>query len=54
MIKPKKSLGQNFLVDEHILDKITKVTNIKDQVILEIGPGTGNLTSFILKPLKIK
>ena len=49
MIKPKKSLGQNFLVDEHILDKITKVTNIKDQVILEIGPGTGNLTSFILK-----
>ena len=49
MIKAKKSLGQNFLVDEHVLDKITKVTNIKDQVVLEIGPGTGNLTSFILE-----
>ncbi len=49
MIKTKKSLGQNFLIDEYILDKITKVTKIKDQVVLEIGPGTGNLTSFILK-----
>jgi len=49
VIKTKKSLGQNFLIDEYILDKITKVTKIKDQVVLEIGPGTGNLTSFILK-----
>ena len=55
MIKAKKSLGQNFLIDEYILDKITKVTEIKDQIILEIGPGTGNLTNFILKnkPKKI-
>ncbi len=49
MIKAKKSLGQNFLIDKNILDKITNVTNIEDQIILEIGPGTGNLTSFILK-----
>ena len=49
MIKAKKSLGQNFLVDRNILEKITNVTQITDKTILEIGPGTGNLTSFILK-----
>ena len=49
MNKAKKSLGQNFLIDENILNKITNVTQIKDKNILEIGPGTGNLTSFILK-----
>ena len=49
MIKAKKSLGQNFLIDKNILEKITTVTNIKDKTILEIGPGTGNLTTYILK-----
>ncbi len=49
MIKAKKSLGQNFLIDEYILNKIINVTKIQDQTVLEIGPGTGNLTSFILK-----
>ena len=49
MIKAKKSLGQNFLTDKYILDKIANVTQIKDQTVLEVGPGTGNLTSFILK-----
>ena len=49
MNKAKKSLGQNFLVDENILNIITNVTQIKDKNILEVGPGTGNLTSFILK-----
>ena len=55
MIKAKKSLGQNFLVDKNILEKITNITNIEDKTILEIGPGTGNLTSYILKknPKKI-
>ena len=48
MIKAKKSLGQNFLIDKNILEKITNITNIKKK-ILEIGPGTGNLTSYILK-----
>ena len=46
---PKKSLGQNFLVDNNILEKIVNLTEIKDQPIIEIGPGTGNLTKFILK-----
>ena len=49
MTKAKKSLGQNFLVDRNILEKITNVTQITDKIILEVGPGTGNLTSFILK-----
>ena len=54
MIKAKKSLGQNFLIDKNILDKIINITKIKDQVVLEVGPGTGNLTSYILqkKPKK--
>ena len=49
MIKAKKSLGQNFLVDENILKKIVDISEIQDRSVLEIGPGTGNLTSFILK-----
>ena len=55
MIKAKKSLGQNFLVDKTILEKIVNITEIRNKTILEIGPGTGNLTSYILKqkPKKI-
>ena len=49
MIKAKKSLGQNFLIDKNILEKITKISSIKNKNILEIGPGTGNLTSLIIK-----
>ena len=49
MIKAKKSLGQNFLTDSNVLEKIVNVTAVKDRTILEVGPGTGNLTSFILK-----
>ena len=45
----KKSLGQNFLIDKNVIEKITSITTIKDKVIFEIGPGTGNLTSYILK-----
>ena len=47
---PKKSLSQNFLTDKNILKKIVDVGNIsgKDE-ILEIGPGTGNLTGYIIK-----
>jgi len=55
VIKPKKSLGQNFLNDKNILAKIVSVTKIDGKSILEVGPGTGNLTSYILKknPKKI-
>ena len=49
MIKAKKSLGQNFLIDQNIINKIINIVEIKDKSILEIGPGTGNLTKNILK-----
>ena len=48
MIKAKKSLGQNFLTDENILKKIVSIIKIEGKSILEIGPGTGNLTEYIL------
>ena len=47
MLKFKKSLGQNILVDKNIINKIISSNSIKNQDVLEIGPGTGNLTSFI-------
>jgi 16S rRNA (adenine1518-N6/adenine1519-N6)-dimethyltransferase len=49
VIKAKKSLGQNFLVDKNIIDKIVNTVSIADNEILEVGPGTGNLTREILK-----
>jgi len=49
LIKAKKSLGQNFLNDQNIIDKIVDIVDIKDKSILEKGPGTGNLTVNILK-----
>ena len=49
MIKAKKSLGQNFLIDANILKKIISLIKIENKSVLEIGPGTGNLTTHILK-----
>ena len=49
MIKAKKSLGQNFLIDKEILKLIVNLISIEGESILEIGPGTGNLTSLILE-----
>ena len=49
MIKAKKSLGQNFLIDQNIIDKITDAININNKSVLEVGPGTGSLTKNILK-----
>ena len=49
MIKPKKSLGQNFLKDKNIVNKIINSINIKGNNIIEIGPGLGALTYEIIK-----
>jgi 16S rRNA (adenine1518-N6/adenine1519-N6)-dimethyltransferase len=49
LIKAKKSLGQNFLIDKNIIDKIINVVSITGKEILEVGPGTGNLTKEILR-----
>ena len=53
--KAKKSLGQNFLIDKNVIKEIINTVQIKDREILEIGPGSGNLTTYILKekPKKI-
>ena len=48
-IKAKKSLGQNFLIDREVLEKIVSITDINNKDVLEIGPGSGNLTTYILK-----
>ena len=52
MIVAKKSLGQNFLIDKNIINKIAEIVDVENQNILEIGPGTGNLTESILKKTK--
>jgi len=49
VIRAKKSLGQNFLIDSDIISKIVNTVSITDNEILEVGPGTGNLTKEILK-----
>ena len=48
-IRPKKSLGQNFLIDRNVLELIVDTVDIANKEVLEIGPGSGNLTSFLLK-----
>jgi len=54
--KPKKSLGQNFLIDKNIVNKIVNIGNIdQNKMVMEIGPGYGNLTEAIIsmKPKNI-
>ena len=49
-VKPKKYLGQNFIFDQNILNKIiSNILPIKNFNIIEIGPGPGGLTLAILK-----
>ena len=48
MFKAKKSLSQNFLIDKNICKKIIKQIEIKNRIILEIGPGYGSLTNYII------
>ena len=55
LIKPKKSLGQNFLIDKNIIRYIADIAEINESdTLLEIGPGTGNLTKELIlkKPKK--
>lgn len=49
-IQPKKSLGQNFLFDENVLDRIVEAANLQpDDAVLEVGPGLGHLTLRLAK-----
>tara|TARA_B100000035_G_scaffold183698_1_gene156813 strand:- start:2584 stop:3360 length:777 start_codon:yes stop_codon:yes gene_type:complete len=47
--KHKKSLGQNFLINKEISRKISFLKDFKNQEIVEVGPGKGYLTKFIIK-----
>ena len=52
----KKSLGQNFLIDQNIINKIIKIGNIEEnKTVLEIGSGYGSLTKKLayMNPKKI-
>ena len=48
-VKPKKSLGQNFLVNKDVINTIVNTIDLENKTILEVGPGTGNLTHALLK-----
>ena len=44
----QKKFGQNFLIDTHVLDKIIRAADIKeDDLVLEIGPGIGTMTQYL-------
>ncbi len=51
-LRLKDSLGQNFLIDDNILDRIIALSEIEDESVLEIGPGIGNLTKKLAKKAK--
>ena len=44
----KKSLGQNYILDENITNKIVKMVNVRNQIVFEIGPGPGCLTRSLI------
>lgn len=49
-IKANKALGQNFLINENVLEKIVESSEIeKDDLVIEIGPGLGTLTKYLLE-----
>ncbi len=50
MVRPKKHLGQHFLKDQHLALKITEaMVTGPGESVLEIGPGTGVLTQFLIQ-----
>ncbi|NIP43439.1 MAG: 16S rRNA (adenine(1518)-N(6)/adenine(1519)-N(6))-dimethyltransferase, partial [Aliifodinibius sp.] len=52
-IDPKKSLGQNFIINNSILKDIVRLANVtSDDLVLEIGAGVGNLTQYLAKTAK--
>ncbi|HYE02984.1 MAG TPA: rRNA adenine N-6-methyltransferase family protein, partial [Phycisphaerales bacterium] len=48
-VEPKKSLGQNFLIDHNLLRKLVEAARVgPGDLVLEVGPGTGTLTEELL------
>jgi len=56
MVRPKKFLGQHFLRDEQIAQKIVSSLDLKDGInhVVEIGPGTGVLTKYLIRDENIR
>src|SRR3989344_7167267 len=53
MFRAKKSLGQNFLINQGVLDKIVTAAELdKDDTVIEIGPGTGVLTEKLVEKVR--
>ena len=52
-VRPSKRLGQNFLIDKRAIKKVIETANLKPKnIVLEIGPGVGNLTQELAKKVK--
>ena len=52
-IKPNKGLGQNFIIDDEVIEDIVKGANVtKEDLVIEIGPGIGSLTKILLENAK--
>ncbi|MGZ9414079.1 16S rRNA (adenine(1518)-N(6)/adenine(1519)-N(6))-dimethyltransferase RsmA [Mycoplasma sp. 5370] len=51
-IRAKKQLGQNFLIDKNIINKIIEIANVENKEIIEIGPGQGALTEILVSKAK--
>ena len=52
-IKANKNLGQNFLINQTVIETIVDASNIgKEDLVIEIGPGLGTLTEFLLQKAK--
>lgn len=52
-VRPSKRLGQNFLIDKRVITKVIGAVNLKPKdIILEIGPGIGNLTQELAEKVK--
>ena len=48
--KPKRSLGQNFIINENFLSNLNKnISSDSETTIIEIGPGKGALTNYLVK-----
>ena len=48
-LSANKSLGQNFLINDDVVEKIVESADVsKEDLIIEIGPGLGNLTEYLL------
>ena len=48
-LAPRKSLGQNFLIDHNLIRKLVDASGVRDgDVVLEVGPGTGTLTEALV------